>query len=368
MQPSHRVFMLAFPECQLLDVAGPMQMFAGANTELGRQAYALTILAPTEGAFKTSSGMRLVADLAFADLAPMSLGVADTIVVAGGEGGPRAIAALDEITAFVRAAGQTKARIVSICSGAFFLAAAGLLDGRRAATHWRAVEKLRRFYPLIEVDAEAIFVRDGNVWTSAGVTAGIDLALAIIDADFGPETSLAVARRHVVFRSRPGGQGQFALESVVPEVVKDNRLSGLLERIAGDLKVDWRADTLATNAGVSLRTLNRLFRDELNTSPAEFVDHLRVDRARRALLDTNGPIEGIARDCGFGSLRRMDRAFARTISTTPSDYRARFNPPEMAFDPASRPPRESSATDITQVLAPPRAAHREPASRRGRVQ
>jgi len=332
MSSTRRIFMLAFPDCQILDVVGPMQMFAGANVDLAMQAYSLALVAPASGPFKTSSGMRMVADLALADLAPETLGATDTIIVAGGDGGLPAVLALTELTEFVRAASRTDARIVSICSGAFFLAAAGVLDGRRAATHWRAVEKLRRFRPQIVVDPEAIFVRDGNVWTSAGVTAGLDLALAMIEADFGPDAALAVARRHVVFRTRPGGQGQFSPELAL-DGVHDPRLARLVELIAAEPRADWNTITLAHEAGLSLRSLNRLFRKELNTGPAEFVERVRIVQARHALLETGARIESIAHDCGFGSLRRMDRAFARTIDATPAEYRARFNPP-MSGSPA----------------------------------
>jgi transcriptional regulator GlxA family with amidase domain len=164
---------------------------------------------------------------------------------------------------------------------------------------------------------------DGNVWTSAGVTAGIDLALALIEADFGRIVSLAVARQHVVFPIRPGGQSQFAPEFAAG-TVRDRRLARLAERIAHAPCDDWRADQLAETAGVSPRSLSRLFRRELNTSPVEFVERVRIDRARRALLETGAQIESIAIECGFGSLRRMDRAFARTIAQKPSDFRARF--------------------------------------------
>ena len=154
-------------------------------------------------------------------------------------------------------------------NGTFFLAAAGLLDGSRAATHWRYVERLRRFRPQVDVDPEAIYLRDGNVWTSAGVTAGIDLALALIEADFGRTIALAVARRHVVFRIRPGGQGQFSSE-LAAQGIRHNRLSKLAEKIAEGPQEHWRTDTLAAEAGVSPRSLSRLFRKELNASPSKF--------------------------------------------------------------------------------------------------
>ena len=221
-----------------------------------------------------------------------------------------------------------------MCSGAFFLAAAGVLDGRRAATHWRAVEALRRFRPEVDVDADAIYVRDGNVWTSAGVTAGIDLALALLEADRGRDIALSVARAHVVFRIRPGGQSQFSVP-LDAGGIRDRRLARLAERIEQRPRDDWRTDMLATEAGVSLRSLSRLFRKELNASPSAFVERIRIDRARRALLETNAPVETIAIDCGFGSLRRMDRAFTRVIATTPTEFRSRFKPSGDIECPAS---------------------------------
>jgi transcriptional regulator GlxA family with amidase domain len=334
MGKDHEIFMLAFAGCQILDVAGPLQMFAGANLELGRPAYRLTVAAAEAGPFETSSGLRLVADIAFSALTSRVWSTTDTVIVAGGEGGTAAVAGVAELVALVRAASLTDARIVSICAGAFFLAAAGVLDGRKAATHWRAVEKLRAFRPAVTVDPEALFVRDGNVWTSAGVTAGMDLALAVIDADFGSETALAVARRHVVFRTRPGGQGQFALGVTAREPVRDKRISQAMDAVIANPRADWRAEAMADKAGLSARSLSRLFQGELGTSPAEFVDGVRVEAARRALLETAATVDSIARDCGFGSRRQMDRAFGRAISATPSEYRARFNPPEETVEPA----------------------------------
>jgi transcriptional regulator GlxA family with amidase domain len=323
MITSRRIVMLAFPGCQILDVTGPMQMFAGANDELGRQAYRLVIMAPKRGPFKTSSGISLVADAALADFAPLRVRRSDTVIAAGGNPGIQRALECGKILALLRRASRRGARIVSVCSGAFLLAAAGVLDGRRAATHWEATERLRNFRPQVDVDPEAIYVRDGNVWTSAGVTAGIDLALSLIEADLGRATALAVARRHVVFRIRPGGQRQYSTE-LATQGVRSLRLARLAERIAERPQLDWRTDALALEAGVSLRSLSRLFRKELNASPAEFVERVRIDRARRDLLDTDAPIAHVAARCGFGTLRRMDRAFARLISATPTDFRTRF--------------------------------------------
>ncbi len=319
----HRILMLAFPGCQILDVVGPSQMFAGANDETATPAYDLKIVAPDSGPFPTSSGMKLVADLAFRDLESDLLGADDTVIAAGGDSGVRAALADGELTRLVRRANRDGARIVSVCSGAFFLAAAGVLDGRRAATHWRAIDTLRRFRPQVDVDPEAIYVRDGNVWTSAGVTSGIDLALALIEADLGRDIALAIARRHVVFPIRPGGQTQFSPE-LTASGVRHRGLARLADRIANRPCDAWDTGALAAEAGVSLRSLSRLFRKELNASPSAFVERIRIDLARRALLETDTAIETIALDCGFGSLRRMDRAFARLIDATPSEFRARF--------------------------------------------
>jgi transcriptional regulator GlxA family with amidase domain len=323
MSKPRRIVMLAFPDCQLLDVTGPLQILAGANDELGRPAYALTLAAPRRGPFRTSSGLKLVADCAIGEVDPARFSASDTVMVAGGDKGVRAALKDGAIAALLAAAGRRGSRLVSVCSGTFFLAAAGVLDGRRAATHWDAVERLRRFRPAIDVDGEAIYVKDGNVWSSAGVTAGIDLALALVEADFGRAVALAIARRHVVFRIRPGGQAQFSPE-LAAQGARDTRLSRLAEKIAEAPRGDWRLETLSSEAGLAPRTLSRLFRRELNTSPAAFVERVRIDQARRTLISTGAPIETVARQCGFGSLRRMDRAFARAIAASPKEFRARF--------------------------------------------
>jgi transcriptional regulator GlxA family with amidase domain len=318
------ILMLAFPNAQLLDVAGPLQMFAGANDELSRQAYRIEIAAPEAGAFATSSGVRLVADMSLAEVTNRRLARTHTLMVAGGETGVRdelARGALTEIVA--RAIGRVP-RISSVCSGAFFLAAAGALDGRRATTHWRAVDALKRFRPAVDLDRDAIHVEDRGVWTSAGVTAGMDLALAMIEADHGRGVALAIARRHVVLRIRPGGQSQFSSELAAQSVPDNAKIRKLAQKITATPRSDWRTDALAAEAGVSQRSLSRLFRASLDASPAEFVERVRIDLARRKLLDTEESVAAIAFDCGFGSLRRMDRAFARTMSATPTEFRSRF--------------------------------------------
>ena len=320
------IALLGFPGLQLLDVTGPLQMFAGANDELGGGAYRLSLVGPAVGPLASSSGLQLVADQSYAQL---RRGKHDTLIAVGGDAGLAAALRVGEIArllAETHARGRTR-RIASVCTGAFFLAAAGLLDGRRAVTHWRAVERLRQFRSQVTVVPDAIHVRDDPFWTSAGVTAGIDLALAMIEADHGRELALTIARRHLVFRIRPGGQSQFSSE-LMQESAADPRIARLARLIAAEPDGDWRLETLADAAGVSLRSLTRMFRRELNVSPAEYVERIRVDAARRALLESKAPVAAIARRCGFGSLRRIDRAFARSVSVSPREFRERFLSPE----------------------------------------
>jgi transcriptional regulator GlxA family with amidase domain len=323
MAAPRNILLLAFPKAQLLDIAGPLQMFAGGNDALGREAYRIEIAAPQAGPFATSSGVRLVADLSFAEVTKSRLGRVHTLMVVGGEQGVREELARGAITRIIKSAIDRVPRLSSVCSGAFFLAAAGALDDRRAATHWRAADALKRFRPAIHVDGDAIHVEDRGVWTSAGVTAGMDLALAMIEADYGRAIALAIARRHVVFRIRPGGQSQFSAE-LAAQSVGNAKIRSLAERITASPRSDWRTEALAAAAGVSQRSLSRLFRASLNVSPADFVERVRVDLARRKLLEADDKVDTIAFGCGFGSLRRMDRAFARTISVSPSEFRARF--------------------------------------------
>jgi len=323
MPAPHRIVLLAFPNGQLLDIAGPLQMFAGANDALSRQAYRIEIAAPRAGPFATSSGVRLVADISFAQITNKRLARIHTLIAVGGEPGMRQELARGNATDIVSRAIGRVPRIASVCTGTFFLAAAGALDGRRAATHWSEVEALKRFRPAVRVDGDAIHIEDCGIWTSAGVTAGMDLALAIIEADFGRKVALAIARRHVVFRIRPGGQSQFSAE-LVAQSADDPKLQKLAEKITTHPRADWQTDVLAAEAGVSRRSLSRLFRRGLNVSPADFVERVRTELARRRLLETNDNVGAIAVACGFGSLRRMDRAFARAISASPTEFRSRF--------------------------------------------
>src|SRR6266567_3393274 len=323
MPAPHRILLLAFPNGQLLDIAGPVQMFAGANDELSRQVYRIEIAAPQSGPFATSSGVRLVADVSFAQITNKRLARIHTLITVGGEPGMRQELVRGNATDIVSRAIGRVPRIASVCSGTFFLAAAGALDGRRAATHWSEVDALKRFRPAVLVDGDAIHIEDHGIWTSAGVTAGMDLALAMIEVDLGREIALAIARRHVVFRIRPGGQSQFSAE-LAAQSAGNPKLQVLAEKVTAHPRTDWRTDVLAAEIGVSRRSLSRLFRAGLDVSPADFVERVRIDLARRGLLETDQKVETIAVASGFGSLRRMDRAFARMIAASPVEFRSRF--------------------------------------------
>src|SRR5215468_4748818 len=244
MPAPHRILLLAFPNGQLLDIAGPLQVFAGANDELSRQVYRTEIAAPQAGPFATSSGVRLVADISFSQFTNKRLARIHTLITVGGEPGMRQELARGNVTDIVSRAIGRVSRIASVCTGTFFLAAAGALDGRRAATHWSEVEALRRFRPAVVVDGDAIHIEDRGIWTSAGVTAGMDLALAMIEADHGRKVALAIARRHVVFRIRPGGQSQFSAE-LAAQSADSPKLQKLAEKIAAQPRADWRSDILA---------------------------------------------------------------------------------------------------------------------------
>jgi len=311
------VEVLAFPSVQLLDVAGPLQVFATANALVGvGQPYAPRVIAAGEPMLTASAGLRLVAEPLPGDDRPV-----DTLVIAGG---PGVLAACDDpaLVAWVRARASRARRVASVCTGAFLLGATGLLDGRRAVTHWKHCAALAGRYPRIRVEPDPIFVRDGPVWSSAGVTAGIDLALALVEADLGRPLALAVARHLVMFLKRPGGQAQFSAALALQ--AGEERFGRLHAYIAENLSGDLSLPTLATAAGMSARSLSRHYQAATGLTPARAVERLRVEAARRALAETTQPVKRIAQVCGFGSEETMRRSFLRHVAATPQDYRARF--------------------------------------------
>jgi transcriptional regulator GlxA family with amidase domain len=245
----------------------------------------------------------------------------DTLVVAGGQGVIRA-AEDAELLDWVRRRALRARRVASVCTGAFLLAATGLLDGRRAVTHWDYCDRLARAYPKVHVDPDPIFVRDGMIWTSAGVTAGIDLALALVEDDVGRGVALRVARHLVVFLKRPGGQAQYSAALTLQST--DDRFAGLHDWIRTHLSDDLPLRRLAAEAGMSERSFIRRYRDATGLTPARAVERLRVEAARQLLLETRLPAKRIAARCGFGSEETMRRSFARTQGVSPQDYRQRF--------------------------------------------
>jgi transcriptional regulator GlxA family with amidase domain len=311
---------LAFQAVQLLDVCGPLQVFATAN-ELALAAGGVAPYVPRVVSLRgepvtASAGLTL----ATAPL-PSARAAADTLLIAGGPG-VHAAAADAVILDWVRKRAARARRTASVCTGAYLLAAAGVLDGRRATSHWSHCGELARRFPLIRVEADPIFINDGSVWTSAGVTAGIDMALALVEQDLGRAASLAVARHLVVFLKRPGGQSQFS--AALSLQTDDDRFGALHNWIERHLAEDMPLAVLAGQAGMSERSFSRHYAESTGRTPARAVEQLRVEAARQLLSDTALPVKRIAQRCGFGSEETMRRSFVRLLAATPQDYRARF--------------------------------------------
>ena len=319
--PVRVIEVLAFPAVQLLDVSGPVQVFASANEFVanagGTPPYRLKLVTQGDQGVVSSAGVTLAAG-------PLSHRNAalDTLLVAGGPG-VEAAAANRALVDWLRQRAQQARRIASVCTGAFLLAAAGLLDGRRAVTHWKDCARLVQRFPAVHVEPDPIFVCDGPVWTSAGVTAGIDLALALVEEDLGRSTALAVARHLVVFLKRPGGQAQFSAALALQAA--DDRFGALHDWINGHLAGDLSLSVLADRAGMSERSFSRHYAEATGQTPARAVERLRVEAARRLLSETRLPVKRISQRCGFGSEETMRRSFLRILAATPQDYRSRFS-------------------------------------------
>ncbi len=359
-RPGHPrdVAILVYPGVQSLDVTGPLEVFSGAQllleagprrglggqspaeTERGGGAerkggadraagadrsggvdrgYRTTIVSADGAPVTTSSGLTIVphADI---DHVPAAL---DTLLIAGGTGAERACAEA-ALLEWIAMRAQTARRVASVCTGAFLLAAAGLLDGRRATTHWAAAAELARRHPLVRVDPEPIFVRDGNVWTSAGVTAGMDLALALVEEDLDRDAALTIARHLVLFLRRPGNQSQFSatLATRAPERPGLREVQRFaVENLAADLTVE----SLAALAHMSPRHFARSFRAEVGITPARYVERLRLEAARRRLEESEEPVAAVAVACGFGTAETMRRVFLRALVVGPAEYRRRFH-------------------------------------------
>ena len=321
---SRRIGVLVWPGCDVLDVCGPIDVFFYAKYWLQRfgrtePGYQCDITAASPGPVKTTCGIELIATHGYSDLED---GL-DTLVVVGGADAEEA-SKDPSLVKCARSMAPRVRRVASICTGAFILAAAGLLHQRRVTTHWMFSGLLARAYPLIEVDASLIFARDGNIYSSGGITAGIDLALSLVEEDVGREIALAVARTVVVFPRRPGGQSQFSAYMNLLEEKNRPEIQELLAWILCHPGEDLSVEALADRMGMSPRNFARLFRSETGETPAQFAERARADAARIGLEQSALPVETIAEQCGFGNTERMRRTFQRHFEVSPHDYRARF--------------------------------------------
>jgi transcriptional regulator GlxA family with amidase domain len=317
------IHILAFPNVQLLDVSGPLQVFASANVQMqenGQAApYSPIVIAQQDGSVVSSAGLGLHTH-------PLPKTPSDTLIVAGGRGVHIALQDT-QLLQWVRQQASRARRVASVCTGAFMLAEAGVLDGHRVVTHWDSCDELARRYPALHVDPEPIFINEDSLWTSAGVTAGIDLALALVEADLGRNIALAVARDLVVFLKRPGGQSQFSTALSMQHATRsqDSRFGDLHAWILDNLASDLSVATLAAQVGMSERSFVRHYRAHTGNTPARAIEQLRVEAARRLLGDSALPIKRIADRCGFGTEETLRRSFLRAVSVTPQAYRERFS-------------------------------------------
>jgi transcriptional regulator GlxA family with amidase domain len=309
---------LALPGVQMLDVAGPLDVFAEANVQSGRKVYAPKVLSTTEGPVVSSSGLRVLPDMILSLDTPA---VFDTLLVAGaphfGE-----LSIDPSLLDWLRQHAPKSRRFGSVCTGAMVLAASGLLDGRRITTHWAIAEQLGRRFPEIRIEIDALHVRDGQLRTAAGVTAGLDLALALVEEDLGHEIAKKVASQLVMFFKRPGGQLQFSRRGEANPVGR-SALQEIQRWVMSNPAADASMAALAARAGLSPRHFARLFRLEIGLTPSAWVETVRIDAARRMLEAGERPKQAAA-DCGFGDIDTFRRAFQRQVGVTPAEYRRRY--------------------------------------------
>ena len=319
---SKRVVLVGYDGAEGLDVFGPAEVLTTAGRRLGAPAYEVVIATVRGGLMRLTSG----AAVATRRLATIRPRADDTVLVVGG-----ADRALDEasrsaaLIGWLGRAARVVRRIGSVCDGAFIIAHAGILDGKRAATHWSSCDRLARTYPQIEVDREAIFVRDGRVWTSAGVTTGIDMALAMVEEDHGRRLADSVAAHLVVYARRPGFQSQFS-EVLVAQAAASDPLAPLVVWLRANLRASLDVTKLARRAGMSVRSLHRHCKEALDTTPAKLVEKVRIEQARTLLATTSLGTKTIAARCGFRTAARMAVVFERALGVAPRAYRTMFNP------------------------------------------
>lgn len=312
-----KIVIIAYNDAQMLDIAGPMQVFASANDELNQLYYDITIASIDDGLVKTSAGLSMIA-------APLSRVVPndiDSLIVVGGqETAVQRACANRQLRIWLRSAAPGARRVCSVCTGTFVLATAGLLDGKRVATHWRGTKQLASYYPDLTVDKDAIYVEDGNVWTSAGVTTGIDMCLAMVKADCGVEIMTAIARTLVVYAHRPGTQSQFSpLLPVSP--CKSAPLAATLDWLNENLKGPLTIKLCADHAGMSERTFYRKFIKSVGISPARHIETLRLNAARALVETSTAPLKTIAASAGFSGPQHLIAVFEKRLGLSPTDYR-----------------------------------------------
>jgi transcriptional regulator GlxA family with amidase domain len=319
----HRVVMLGYPDAQILDITGPLEVFGRSARWLRDKgitrnlAYTVELVAAQAGPVTTSSGIALLAERNYRQISR-----ADTLLIAGGIGCHPVMEDRD-ILRWIRRMAPKVSRVASVCTGALVLARAGLLDNRSATTHWDYIDQLAGISQSIKVQKDAIYVRDGDVYTSAGVTAGMDMALAMVESDWGQLVALAVAQELVMFLKRPGGQSQFS-SHLAAQFSEDDNLRELQLWILDHLDQELSVPKLAARAAMSERNFARRFTADVGLTPAQFVSRARLEAARRKLEENNLQISQVARHCGFGSEETMRRTFIAELGVSPSDYRERF--------------------------------------------
>ncbi|MFD5343886.1 GlxA family transcriptional regulator [Streptomyces anulatus] len=318
------VVIVLFEGVDLLDVTGPPEVFSLARREADEaDGYEVALAAESMDPVTTGAGVRVLPDLTFREAAGRSI---DTLVVPGSvevDSERRVHALVDPVVVerVKELAGRSR-RVASVCVGAHLLAAAGLLDGRRATTHWSTAHQLAAAHPEIEVDADPIFIREGDVWTGAGISACLDLSLALVAEDLGEAVALRVARQLVMYLKRPSGQSQFSVP--LEQISATRRIEDLRHHILRNLGSRLTVVDLAAYAHVSDRHLTRIFRTELNTTPYAYIESVRVEKARNELESSDATLERIASVCGFGTVDTLVRAFRRRLNATPTEYRRRF--------------------------------------------
>lgn len=334
-----KIVILAPQGVQSLDVVGPAEVFWEAARRLGDpDAYQVQVMGTSDEPIRGTGALRFLPDRTIHDPDEQI----DTLLVAGDPSFQKIVPALSEWIA--RRAPESR-RYGSICTGVFLLAEAGLLDGKLVTTHWECADRLRQAYPKLNIDSDQIFIRDGQLSTAAGVTSGIDLALALVEEDHGRDIALSVARYMVVFLKRPGGQSQFSAH-LTAQIADKGPIQSIADYILSDLRSDLSVDTLAGRANMSTRNFSRVFLRDIGVTPADFVEAARLDAARRLLQDSSMPMQRIADRCGFADLHGMRRVFRRNLGVGPTDYRATFqtsSPSAKRSTALNRPSRARNA-------------------------